>query len=422
MFRFAPSSVGDMHIEDLRTALFNFICAKQQNDRFIVRIENLDKKDAVEQKNKDTLEILNIFGITYGSLYYQRSNFKYHLQFASTLLDQKKAFMCFCTDKELKVKRKVAEVAKEPYRYDGTCENIGSEEILNNRKPFVIRIKKPKQDLKFRDVIKGELSFKSDEIDSFVIMSVDKYPTHNFACAIDDMLQGVTHVISSEKCLLDMPKQEYIRKSLGYNETITYAHLPMILNGKSSVKKLLNQGFLPEAIINYLVLLGNTIPKEIFMMDEVFDWFDINLISKLPTRFDMDKLRYINVQHIKLLSDVELAKRIGYSGNGIGKLAKFYTEESSTTYEIKQIIDAMFTAKISSKKFTKNLEILKEIVRNAPIFDEFKEFKEYLTTKSGFEGEFLNIPLKILLTSNENGTELVRLYPFIKNYLKEIAK
>ena len=422
MFRFAPSSKGDMHIEDLRMALFNFICAKQQNDRFIVRIENIDKKSDLEEKTKDILDILGIFGITYDDLYYRQNNFKYHLQFASTLLDQKKAFMCFCTEEELKTKRKAAVKAKETYKYDGTCEDIGSEEILNNRKPFVIRIKKPKQDLKSREVN------KSDEIDSFLIMSVDKYPTHDFACAIDDMLQGVTYIISSEKYLLDMPKQEHIRKSLGYDETITYVHLSAILDDmgekidESSVKKLLDQGFMPEAIINYLVLLGNTTPKEIFTMDEVFDWFDLNLISKLPAKFDIDKLRYINVQHIKLLSDTELAKRIGYSGKGIGKLAKFYTEEASTTYEIKQKIDAIFATKTASPKFAKNLEILKEIVQNAPIFDEFEEFKAYLATKSGFEGNFFDIPLKILLTNNENGIELARLYPFIKNYLKEIAK
>jgi len=428
MFRFAQSSLDDICIEDLRIALFNFICAKQQNDRFIVRIVDIDKKRDLQDKDKDILEILSIFGITYDTVYYQHHNFKYHLQFASTLLDQKKAFMCFCTEEELKAKREASKVEKETYKYDDTCEDIRSEEILNNRKPFVIRIKKPKQDSNFKDVIKGELSFKSDEIDSFVIMSVDKYPTHNFACAIDDMLQGVTHVISSEKYLFDMPRQEHIRKSLGYNETITYANLPMIsgdssskIEDENSVRWLLDQGFLPEAIINYLVLLGNSTPKEIFTMNEVLEWFDINFISKLPVRFDMDKLRDINVQHIKLLSDAELAKRIGYSGNGIGKLAKFYTKEANTTYEIKQKIDAIFAIKKAPQESAENLEILKKIVQNTPFFDDFDEFKKYLIKKSGFE-DFFDKLLRILLTNNENGTEPAQMYPFIKHYLKEIAK
>jgi len=242
-------------------------------------------------------------------------------------------------------------------------------------------------------------------------MSVDKYPTHNFACAIDDMLQGVTHVISSEKYLFDMPRQEHIRKSLGYNETITYANLPMIsgdssskIEDENSVRWLLDQGFLPEAIINYLVLLGNSTPKEIFTM-----------------KFDMDKLRDINVQHIKLLSDAELAKRIGYSGNGIGKLAKFYTKEANTTYEIKQKIDAIFAIKKAPQESAENLEILKKIVQNTPFFDDFDEFKKYLIKKSGFE-DFFDKLLRILLTNNENGTEPAQMYPFIKHYLKEIAK
>jgi len=390
MFRFASSPTEDINIENLRIALFNFICAKQQNDGFIARIEDIDKKRNIKEKDKDILEILDIFGITYDNLYYQSSNFKYHLQFASTLLDEKKAFMCFCSKEELEKKEKAAIKAKKKYKYDGTCENIGSEEILESRKPFVIRIKKPKK-------------IENNEIDSFVIMRVDKYPTYDFACAIDDMLQGITHVICSEDYLLNAPKQEYIRKSLGYFEKISYIHLPKILNTTNSVKYLLNHGFLPEAIINYLVLLGNKTPKEIFTLDEALKWFDINLISKSPVRFDIDKLKLLNKEHIKLLSDEELAKRIGYSG-------------------IKQKIDAIFAKKIAPKDFTQNLEILKKIIKNAPYFDEFDEFKKYLTDKSKFEEKFLYKLLGILLTNDENGHEFIHLYPFIKNYLKEIAR
>jgi glutamyl-tRNA synthetase len=422
MFRFAPSPVGDMYISDLRIALFNFICAKQQNYKFVIRIEDIDEKRNIKDKDKDILEILSIFGIAYDNLYYQSNNFKYHLQFASTLLDEKKAFMCFCTNKELEEKEKVAKEAKKTYMYDGTCENIEREEILQNRKPFTIRIKKPKNDIKFKDTLKGDLSAKNDEIDSFVIMNVDKYPTYNFACAIDDMLQGITHVIRCEDYLFDSPKQEYIRKSLGYNEKIVYTHLPKILDDTDSVQFLLDQGFLPEAIINYLVLLSTETPNEIFTIDEVLKWFDINSLSKSSARFDIDRLKLINTQHIKLLSDEELAKRMGYSGKGIGKLAKFYAQSVSTTFEIKQKIDAVFTIKTISQEFTQNLEILKKIVQKAPDFDEFDEFKKYLIKKSGFKGKFFFEPLKTLLTNSEDKVELKQLYPFIKNYLKEIAR
>lgn len=313
MFRFAPSPTGDMQLEDLRVALYNFICAKQKGDRFIIRIGDIDKAKNIEGKDKEILDLLDIFGITYDEVYRQSSNFKYHLQFASTLLDEKKAFICFCTEKELEKKRKVAKKTKVAYKYDGTCENLESEEILESTKPFVIRIKKPTQSISFDDTIKGNLTFENSSIDSFVIMYVDKYPTYDFACAIDDMLQGTTHIIRGENYLSSTPKQEHIRKALGYDEKIKYTHLPDILinpkpktnktDDKYCVRTLLNKGYMPEAIINYLIGLDNKTPKEIFTLDEALKWFDINNISESTTQFDIGKLRFLNKKHIKLLGN-----------------------------------------------------------------------------------------------------------------------
>ncbi|NOX15186.1 MAG: glutamate--tRNA ligase [Epsilonproteobacteria bacterium] len=430
MFRFAPSLTGDMHIGDLRAALFNYICAKQQNDKFIVRIEDIYKKRNIE--DKDILNILTIFGITYDHVYYQSDNFKYHLQFASTLLDEKKAFMCFCNTYELEAKKELAKQEKSAYKYDGTCENLNRDDIIESTKPSVIRIKKPRVDISFSDTIKGNLTFLKDSIDSFIILRVDKYPTYNFACAIDDMLQGVTYVIREEDHLSNTPKQEHVRHSLGYNEKIQYVHLPIILNstGKKMIKEddvsrvqwLLDQGYIPEAIINYLILLGNKTPKEIFTLSEALEWFDIKIISKLPVKFDLDKLKFLNKEHIKLLSDEELAKRVGYSSKNIGKIAKLYAKEKSTTFEIKQKIDALFAKKKTDGKYSENLAVLKNIIKDSPQFEEFDEFKRHLMQKSGFKGKFLFKPLEILLTNSENGPELAVLYPLIKNYIKEITQ
>ena len=423
MYRFVPSTMEDMDIGNLRVALLNYICAMQKNSRFILRIEDTDK---------DILNLLDTFGIRYDEIYRKSDNFKYHLQFASILLDEKKAFMCFCTKEELETKKEIAKKAKKPYMYDGTCENLDSDYILNSRKPFVIRIKKPTYSISFQDTIKGNLTFQSDSIDSFVIMNVDKYPTYDFACAIDDMLQGVTHIIREEEYLLNTSKQEYTRKSIGYNEDITYTHLPAILNksgekmserdSENSVQWLLNQGYIPEAIINHLILLGNKTPKKIFTLDEVLKWFDINSISKSATRFDIDELKLINKEHIKLLSDEELAKRLGYSGKGIGKLAKLYVEEESTTLEIKRKIDAIFAPKKAKGEFSEKLETIKIITQNAPKFEQFSEFKKYLIEKSGFKDKFLLKLLRVLFTNSENGPELENLYPLIKNYIKEVVK
>lgn len=372
MYRFAPSPTGDMRINDLRIALFNYICAKQSGDMFIVRIEDTDKAKNIEGKDQEILDILAIFGITYDSLYYQSDNFKYHLQFASSLMDKKKAFACFCTQEELQTDK-----------YSGKCLHVSDEELLNNNLPFTIRIKKPDSSISFTDTIKNKLTFEGDEVDSFVIMEQNKYPTYNFACATDDMLQGVKYIIRDEEHISNTPKQEHIRKSLGYNEEIKYTHLPKIQStndNESRVKWLLDQGYMPEAIINYLILLGYEVPTEIFSLAEAMSWFKLENLSQVPTEFDINKLKFINREHIKLIEDVELSKRIGYSCASIGKLAKLYTEEVDTTAQIKEKVDLIFSPK-KSDEYQEGLDKLKLIIKDAPFFENFDEFKKYLEEK-----------------------------------------
>lgn len=395
MYRFSASPTRDMSINDLRVALLNYICAKQADEQFIVRIEDGDKKRNIEGKDQDILNMLRLFGIDYSQLYYQSNNFKYHLQFASTLLDTKKAFICFCPQKD------------EASPCDGTCEHLSSQEVINNPRPFVIRLKKP-----------------NNKIDSFAIMSTDKYPTPTFACACDDMLQGVTTLIQEEEHLSNATKEEWVRKSLGYEQAMHYVHIPAIQNQKdeSAVLGLLDQGFMPEAILNYLLLLGNPTPCEIFYMIEALAWFDIKNISTSPAHFDIEKLRYINREHIKRTPDMELSKRMGYACDNIGKLAKLYTQEVSTTFEIKQKIDVLFAPKPLHVKYEKESKLLKELIQKAPYLDTFEAFEAYLLQKSELQGEAFLKPLRFLLTGCDNGPQLVLLYPLIKNYLKEIVR
>ncbi len=431
MYRFAPSPTGDMHIGNLRVALFNYICAKQNGKKFIIRIEDTDKERNIDGKDKEILEILDLFGITYDEIYYQSNNLKFHYQIATQLLINKKAFACFCSEDLLDQKREQAKKNSVAYMYDDRCAFLSNEEVLNNKKPFVIRIKRPDKDIRFIDLIKGEMSFSAKTIDSFVILRADKTPTYNFACAIDDMLHDISTIIRGEDHLPNTPKQELIREYLNYNKKITYAHLPIILNtqGKkmskrdnaSSIKWLLNEGFLPSAIINYLILLGNKTPTEIFTLDEALEWFDIKNISKSPAKFDIDKLKQLNREHIKKTDPLKLSKFIGYSSKDLGELAKIYTEEASTINEIKDKIDKIFSIK-NSDKFKEELNILKNICKDMPYFEKFDEFKSYLSDKSSLKGKNLFKPLRVLLTGSENGPNLSEIYPHIKNYLGEVIK
>ncbi|NPA58890.1 MAG: glutamate--tRNA ligase, partial [Epsilonproteobacteria bacterium] len=255
MFRFAPSTTQDLNIETLQVALFNYIVSSQQNDKLHINMKDTNTEKNIDGKDQEILEILALFGIKWSEVSYQSHNLKFHQQLATKLLMDKNAFSCFCS-KSLNDKP-----------YDGTCENLSDEEVLNNEKPFSIRLRQPDKDISFEDKIQGKVTFEKSSIDSFVILNVDKTATQDFASAIDDMLTDISLVIQNKDQLSNTPKQILIRDYLGYDKTIEYAHLPTILDAPSLIW-LLEEGFLPSAITNYLILIANQTPKEIFTLDE----------------------------------------------------------------------------------------------------------------------------------------------------------
>jgi len=419
MFRFAPSPTGDIHIGNLRVAIFNYIVSQQRGEKLIIRIEDTDTDRNIEGKDREILEILNTFGIKYSDVIYQSNNLKFHHQFIVHLLQSGKAFHCFCSPDELEKKREEAKQRNRPYRYDGTCENLSNIEVLEADKPSVIRLRKPKEDIEFDDLIKGKKRFQPNDIDSFILLRQDKRPTYNFACAVDDMLSDISLVIRGEDHLSNTPKQ------------IANAHLPIILNSEgkkmskrdnsSSVQWLLNEGFIPEAIGNYLILLGNRTPTEVFTIEEAIEWFKLETISKSPAKFDLDKLRFLNRKHLHRLDSEELSKRLGYFDKEIGELAKIYLEEASTLKELRTKIDAIFKVDRDCGEFCDEVEILKNGIREMDTIDDFGEFKKILMKKSKLKGKRFFKPLRILLTGSEHGPELSLLYPILKNYLGRIV-
>ena len=431
MYRFAPSPTGDMHIGNLRAAIFNYICSLKDKSGFILRIEDTDTARNIEGKEEEIQEILHKFGIKWQTLYYQSKNLKFHREFAHKLLMDKKAFCCFCSSEILAQKKELAKQNGEAYRYDGTCERLSDEQVLECEKPSVIRMKKPASTMKFKDAIKGEISFEPENIDSFVIMREDKTPTYNFACAIDDMLEGVTFVIRGEDHVSNTPKQEWIRECVGFSEKIQYAHLPIILDNEgkkmskrdssSSVKWLLECGYMPEAIANYLILLGNKTPCEIFTIEEAAQWFDITKISKNPAKFDITKLAQINREHIKRASDERLSELFSLEISR-ANLIRFYTQESSLIPEISAKISAIFSPKNISEEWHENAEILRNLILNeSEIPAEFNEFKSNLMKKSTLKGKAFFMPLRLLLTNSEHGPELSELFPLIRDEIRAVV-
>lgn len=423
MLRFAPSPTGDMHIGNLRVALFNYICSVQREEPLLIRIEDTDQKCNIPDKEKEIFEILSLFGITYQEQQLQSNHLKFHRAMALQLLQDKKAFNCFCSPATLDVKREAANEHKTPYRYDGICETLSSDQVIDNPLPFTIRLKKPAHSITINDIIKGDSIFAPDDIDSFIIMSTDKYPTYNFACAVDDMLADVSLIIRDEEHLSNTPKQIAIHEALGYNKKIEYAHVPSIVgNDTISVKWLLEEGYLTAAISNYLILLGNTTPVEIFSLKEAIKWFDLKTLSKEPALFDIEKLKFINREHLKGLDPKELSRYVGFADEEIGNLAKLFLEEISTLKELRTKIGAFFAPKDISDEYKEKVAILQTLTQQAPHFDDYHSYKEYLIAKSGFPEQTLVKPLRLLLSGLDDGPEMADIYMYLKNYLKEVVK
>ena len=428
MLRFAPSPTKDMNISNLRVAIFNYIMSKQLNEDLIVRIEDIDAEKNIEGKDKEILEILNLFSIEYKTVMHQSDSLKYHQKMALQLMTQKKAYACFCSDTKLDELKEESIKNGKPFRYDGFCETLSDETVLNTNAPFTVRIKKPEHNIKFTDLLKGDFDYTPFDVDSFIILRQDKTPTYNYACAVDDMIMDISLVIREENHLSNTPKQIHIRESLGYTKEIKYVHLPIILNtltnenDTTSVKSLIDEGFLPSAIANYLVLIGNETPTEIFTLEEAISWFKIENISKDSAKFDIDKLRFINKKHLETIDDMRLSKILGFADSDIGKLAKIFLEEVNTIKEIKEKITSIFSPKTSLTGYEEESLKLKECLQKAPFFNDFEELKKYIEEKTSLKEEKLVKPLRYILTGADNGVNISDIYPLIKNYLGEIVK
>jgi glutamyl-tRNA synthetase len=432
LLRFAPSPTGDMHIGNLRVAVLNHILSKQLNEDLVIRIEDTDKARNIEGKDEEILKMLDLFSIDYKSVVHQSNNIKYHTQMAMQLLLDNNSFNCFCSDEALEKDRQTAKDEGKPYRYTDFCTNLSSETKEQCNAPFTVRISRPQDNIKFKDGIKGDFDYEPFDVDSFVILRQDKTPTYNFACAVDDMIFDISTVIRGEDHLSNTPKQIHIRNSLGYDREIKYVHLPMILDmetGKkmskrdsaSSVHWLVSQGYLPVAISNYLVLLGYSPPVEIFTLEEATKWFDINKISRAAAKFDIQKLKFINREHIKIMDDMRLSKLLGYADEDIGQLGKLYIKECDTINEIKAKVDTIFASKDTVEGFEQEYKILRECLKEAPFIDDFNDLKKHITKQTGLKGKQLFMPLRFALTGAISGPNVSDIYPFIKNYLGEIV-
>lgn len=314
--RFAPSPTGEPHIGNIRSALFNWLFARHHNGEFILRIEDTDRNRIVEGSLEKILESLKWLGLDYDEgPYFQSERLDIYKKYAEQLLKEGKAYYCFCTPERLKKMRQAQTAKKQAPRYDRLCLSLSEKEIKRNiaaKIPYTIRLKIPEGKTKFKDLIHGEIIFQNKEIDDQILLKSDGYPTYHLANVIDDHLMKISHVIRGEEWLSSTPKHIILYQALNWNPP-EFAHLPIILgpdksklskrHGAASVLEYRRLGYLPKALINFMVLLGwnPKTEREIFSPEELIEQFSLDKIQKSGAVFNIQKLDWINGQYIRKL-------------------------------------------------------------------------------------------------------------------------
>ncbi len=335
--RFAPSPTGYMHIGNLRTALYAYLIAKHEDGVFVLRIEDTDRERLVEGATDVIKSTLAVTGLTYDEgpdvggehgPYVQSERKPIYMEYAKKLIDMGAAYYCFCSKERLEQLHEEDSVGG----YDRHCRNLSAEEIQKNLDagiPFVIRQKMPLEGrTSYTDAVFGEIGCDNSELQDQILMKADGYPTYNFAHVVDDYLMGVTHVVRGSEYLTSTPKYVLLYDAFGWPRP-TYVHLPLLMgknadgtvsklskrHGAVSFQDLVADGYLPEAIVNYIALLG-WCPKgensedEFFTLESLKETFTIAAINKSPSVFDFDKLLWFNGEYIKALSDEEYLSKV----------------------------------------------------------------------------------------------------------------
>ena len=429
--RFAPSPTGWLHLGNARTALFNYLFARHNKGDLVLRIEDTDRERSKKEYEEALIEDLKWLGIEwdegpdvggpYGP-YRQSERFEIYKKYVDELLEKGYAYRCFCTPEELEAEREQAKKEGRPYRYSGKCRHLTPEQVeryLKEGRPYTIRFRVPDgRKLVLHDLIKGEVRFNVDDFGDFVIVRSDGSPVYNFVVVVDDALMKITHVIRGEDHLANTFKQMLIYEALGFPMP-QFAHLPIILgedrsklskrHGAVSVRQYRMDGYLPDALFNFLSLLGwyPKDGKEILSKEELIERFDITDIHNAPAVFNKEKLYWMNGVYIREVLDLDdLTDRVinylkTYKGDFDEELQKLadiilsYPREYIKTV-VSKVRDSFFTLKefpTRAKPFfvdeiTLSMDAEKHIQKVTPevakrIVELFKEKVESLETLKG---------------------------------------
>lgn len=446
--RYAPSPTGRMHVGNLRTALYAYLIAKHEGGDFLLRIEDTDQERYVEGATEIIYRTLQETGLIHDEgpdkdggcgpyVQSERQKSGIYLKYAKELIDKGEAYYCFCTPERLESLRR-EENGETIMSYDKHCLHLSKEEIEANLKagiPYVIRQNNPTEGTTtFHDEIYGDITVDNSELDDMVLIKSDGYPTYNFANVVDDHLMGITHVVRGNEYLSSAPKYNRLYQAFGW-EVPVYVHCPLITNeehqklskrsGHSSYEDLIEQGFLTEAVVNYVALLGWSPEgnREIFSLEEMVKEFDYHRMSKSPAVFDMTKLKWMNGEYMKAMDFekfYEMAlpyiQAVIHKDLDLRKIANMVKTRIEIFPDIAGHIDffeqmpeydvSMYTHKKMKCTAETSLQVLQDVL---PILEEqtdysndglYKRLMEYVNEK-GYKTGFVMWPIRTAVSGRQ---------------------
>ena len=467
--RFAPSPTGQLHVGNARTALFNWLLARGQNGTFILRIEDTDLERSTRESEQAILDDLRWMGLQWDEgvevggpypPYRQTERMQSYVDHANRLLAEGKGYYCFCSPETLDAHRKAQLAAGLPPKYAGTCRHIPAEEAARRKaagEAPVVRLKVPEgRSVTFNDVVRGEVTFHTDVIGDPVLVRSDGIPAYNFAVVIDDASMKVTHVIRGEDHISNTPRQILLYEAYGYTPPV-FAHLSLVMgpdhaplskrHGATSVKEFRDKGYLPEALVNYLALIGWSPGQneELLPADELARRFRLENVAHSAGVFDEDKLAWANRHYLKLCAPDRLSslaeRYLRERGQIVGELAaqsRAWLEwalpnMAASIDRLPQLADRLHTVFTFSAKATlANSDLAKELrepgatavaraladelANMARLVDKetFRAAANRVKDKTGQKGKALFHPIRLILTGASEGPELDLIVPAIE--------
>lgn len=449
--RFAPSPTGRMHVGNLRTALYAYLIAKHEGGDFMLRIEDTDQERYVEGALDIIYRTLEKTGLVHDEgpdkdggvgpyVQSERQASGIYMKYAKQLIEQGDSYYCFCDKERLEsLKTSVSEDGTQIVNYDKHCLHLSKEEIEANLaagKPYVVRINMPTEGTTtFHDEIYGDITVPNAELDDMILIKSDGYPTYNFANVIDDHLMNITHVVRGNEYLSSAPKYNRLYEAFGW-EVPVYVHCPLITDenhkklskrcGHSSYEDLLDQGFVSEAIVNYVALLGwcPQDNREIFSLPELVEAFDYHHMSKSPAVFDINKLKWMNGEYLKAMDFdkfYELAepyiKKVITKDYDLKKIASLIKSRIEILPDIKDQIDffeavpeydtAMYCHKKMKTNEETSLEVLKEILPRLEAWDDYSNDALFgllkgFAEEKGYKNGYVMWPVRTAVSGKQN--------------------